>query len=133
MVTVQCWPLGAKGSSCCQLLLPALATLGVWRLVGATRLWGGKLQETLSAAKNEGLVADPHFLPWPKGRSVLEPLAPKQRNNKRSFMYPSFMDEDMVDGADTLDSSFFSKASAVPHRPTERGGVLCPCEGAGHG
>ncbi|XP_010142189.1 PREDICTED: inactive rhomboid protein 2-like, partial [Buceros rhinoceros silvestris] len=43
------------------------------------------------------------------GRSVLEPLAPKQRNNKRSFMYPSFMDEDMVDGADTLDSSFFSK------------------------
>uniref|UniRef100_A0A8B9FF21 Inactive rhomboid protein n=1 Tax=Amazona collaria TaxID=241587 RepID=A0A8B9FF21_9PSIT len=43
-----------------------------------------------------------------RGRSVLEPLAPKQRN-KRSFMYPSFMDEDMVDAADTLDSSFFSK------------------------
>ncbi|XP_074745169.1 inactive rhomboid protein 2 [Strix uralensis] len=44
-----------------------------------------------------------------RGRSVLEPLAPKQRSNKRSFVYPSFMDEDMVDPADTLDSSFFSK------------------------
>ncbi|NXY92737.1 RHDF2 protein, partial [Alcedo cyanopectus] len=44
-----------------------------------------------------------------RGRSVLEPLAPKQRSNKRSFLYPSFMDEDMVDAADTLDSSFFSK------------------------
>nr|XP_026653285.1 inactive rhomboid protein 2 [Zonotrichia albicollis] len=43
-----------------------------------------------------------------RGRSVLEPLAPKQRS-KRSFLYPSFMDEDMVDAADTLDSSFFSK------------------------
>ncbi|KAJ7402429.1 Inactive rhomboid protein 1 [Pitangus sulphuratus] len=46
-----------------------------------------------------------------RGRSVLEPLAPKRRSNKRSFVYPSFMDEDMVDAADTLDSSFFSKAS----------------------
>ncbi|XP_059684265.1 inactive rhomboid protein 2 isoform X2 [Gavia stellata] len=46
-----------------------------------------------------------------RGRSVLEPLAPKRRINKRSFVYPSFMDEDMVDAADTLDSSFFSKAS----------------------
>ncbi|XP_026716764.1 inactive rhomboid protein 2 [Athene cunicularia] len=44
-----------------------------------------------------------------RGRSVLEPLAPKQRSNKRSFVYPSFMDEDMVDPVDTLDSSFFSK------------------------
>ncbi|XP_051491022.1 inactive rhomboid protein 2 [Apus apus] len=44
-----------------------------------------------------------------RGRSVLEPLAPKQRSNKRSFVYPSFMDEDVVDAADTLDSSFFSK------------------------
>ncbi|XP_077044388.1 inactive rhomboid protein 2 isoform X3 [Agelaius phoeniceus] len=43
-----------------------------------------------------------------RGRSVLEPLAPKQRS-KRSFLYPSFMDDDMVDAADTLDSSFFSK------------------------
>uniref|UniRef100_A0A8B9T458 Inactive rhomboid protein n=1 Tax=Anas platyrhynchos TaxID=8839 RepID=A0A8B9T458_ANAPL len=33
-----------------------------------------------------------------------------QRSNKRSFVYPSFMDEDVVDAADTLDSSFFSKA-----------------------
>lgn len=38
-------------------------------------------------------------------------------------MYPSFMDEDMVDAADTLDSSFFSKASAVPRWLPERGGV----------
>lgn len=30
---------------------------------------------------------------------------------KRSFAYPSFLDEDVVDGADTFDSSFFSKAS----------------------
>ncbi|XP_069728547.1 inactive rhomboid protein 2 [Phaenicophaeus curvirostris] len=44
-----------------------------------------------------------------RGRSALEPLAPKQRSNKRSFVYPSFMDEDIVDAADTLDSSFFSK------------------------
>ncbi|KAK2536947.1 inactive rhomboid protein 2 isoform X1 [Columba livia] len=44
-----------------------------------------------------------------RGRSALEPLAPKWRSNKRSFMYPSFMEEDMVDAADTLDSSFFSK------------------------
>ncbi|NWR54356.1 RHDF2 protein, partial [Bucorvus abyssinicus] len=54
-----------------------------------------------------------------RGRSVLEPLAPKQRSNKRSFMYPSFMDEDMVDGADTLDSSFFSKASATYSIPDD--------------
>ncbi|XP_072207922.1 inactive rhomboid protein 2 isoform X1 [Excalfactoria chinensis] len=44
-----------------------------------------------------------------RGRSVLEPLAEKQRSTKRSFMYPSFMDEDVMDTADTLDSSFFSK------------------------
>ncbi|NXS13724.1 RHDF2 protein, partial [Neodrepanis coruscans] len=42
-----------------------------------------------------------------RGRSVLEPLAPK-RSNKRSFLYPSFMDDE-IDAADTLDSSFFSK------------------------
>ena len=79
------------------------------------------------------LVSHPHLLPLPKGRSVLEPLAPKQRSNKRSFLYPSFMDEDMVDAADTLDSSFFSKASAVPRQPLERGGVPVPCAGAGRG
>uniref|UniRef100_A0A8C8BL91 Inactive rhomboid protein n=1 Tax=Otus sunia TaxID=257818 RepID=A0A8C8BL91_9STRI len=49
-----------------------------------------------------------------RGRSVLEPLAPKQRSNKRSFVYPSFMDEDMVDPVDTLDSSFFSKTYSMP-------------------
>lgn len=38
-------------------------------------------------------------------------------------MYPSFMDEDVVDIADTLDSSFFSKASTVPCRLLEFGGV----------
>ncbi|XP_043352345.1 inactive rhomboid protein 2 isoform X2 [Dermochelys coriacea] len=47
-----------------------------------------------------------------KGRSVLEPSASKHRGNKRSFLYPSFLDEDVVDAADTLDSSFFSKIDA---------------------
>ncbi|XP_030390292.1 inactive rhomboid protein 2 [Gopherus evgoodei] len=47
-----------------------------------------------------------------KGRSVLEPSASKHRGNKRSFLYPSILDEDMVDAADTLDSSFFSKIDA---------------------
>ncbi|XP_054833320.1 inactive rhomboid protein 2 [Eublepharis macularius] len=45
-----------------------------------------------------------------RGRSVLEPSMPKRRGNKRSFMYPSFLDDDMVDGMETFDSSFFSKA-----------------------
>nr|XP_056711757.1 inactive rhomboid protein 2 [Euleptes europaea] len=44
-----------------------------------------------------------------RGHSVLEPSMPKRRGNKRSFMYPSFPDEDMVDGLETFDSSFFSK------------------------
>ena len=112
-------------------MLPALPTQGDmvagWDLMLATRLWGGKLRETLGAAKTGGLlVTYPCLLPLPKGRSVLEPLAPKRRSNKRSFVYPSFMDEDMVDAADTLDSSFFSKASAVPRRLPERGGVPVP-------
>nr|XP_034960439.1 inactive rhomboid protein 2 [Zootoca vivipara]XP_034960441.1 inactive rhomboid protein 2 [Zootoca vivipara]XP_034960442.1 inactive rhomboid protein 2 [Zootoca vivipara] len=47
-----------------------------------------------------------------RGRSVLEPSAPKRRCNKQSFIYPSFMDEDVVDGLDTFDSSFFSKVDA---------------------
>ncbi|XP_050775205.1 inactive rhomboid protein 2 [Gopherus flavomarginatus] len=47
-----------------------------------------------------------------KGRSVLEPSASKHRGNKRSFLYPSILDEDMVDAADMLDSSFFSKIDA---------------------
>lgn len=75
------------------------------------------------------LAAYSHLLPLPKGRSALEPLAPKQRSNKRSFVYPSFMDEDMVDAADTLDSSFFSKASAVPRWLPEWGGVPVPLHG----
>lgn len=116
------WSRSSAGSQ--QLRAAPAACPG--RAGGTAAGRGGKLQETLSAAENGGLAADPRFLPRPKGRSVLEPLAPKQRSNKRSFMYPSFMDEDMVDGADTLDSSFFSKASAVPRRPAERGGVLVP-------
>ncbi|XP_070595978.1 inactive rhomboid protein 2 [Erythrolamprus reginae] len=47
-----------------------------------------------------------------RGRSVLDPSVQKRRGNKRSFMYPSFMDDDVVDGMDTFDSSFFSKADA---------------------
>ncbi|NXA42986.1 RHDF2 protein, partial [Eudromia elegans] len=46
-----------------------------------------------------------------RGRSALEPLAPK--SNKRSFVYPSFPDEDVGDATCTLDSSFFSEASAT--------------------
>ncbi|XP_068120657.1 inactive rhomboid protein 2 [Hyperolius riggenbachi] len=43
-----------------------------------------------------------------KGRPILD--TPHSRKaGKRSFAYPSFMDEDTVDAPDTLDSSFFSK------------------------
>lgn len=41
-------------------------------------------------------------------------------------MYPSFMDEDVVDTADTLDSSFFSKASTVPPLLLDLGGPSAP-------
>lgn len=44
-----------------------------------------------------------------KGRSVLDATGQRCRNVKRSFIYPSFLEEDAVDGADTFDSSFFSK------------------------
>ncbi|KAM9000982.1 inactive rhomboid protein 2 [Sarcophilus harrisii] len=44
-----------------------------------------------------------------KGRSVLEPTGQKRRVIKRSFACPSFHEEDVVDGVDTFDSSFFSK------------------------
>ncbi|XP_029456284.1 inactive rhomboid protein 2 isoform X2 [Rhinatrema bivittatum] len=44
-----------------------------------------------------------------KGRPVLATPHPKWKTQKRSFVYPSFMDEDAVDAVDTLDSSFFSK------------------------
>lgn len=78
--------------------------------------------------KPRASVAYLYLLVLPKGRSVLEPLAPKQRS-KRSFLYPSFMDEDMVDAADTLDSSFFSKASTFPCWLLELGRVPVPCTG----
>ncbi|XP_069916363.1 inactive rhomboid protein 2 isoform X3 [Oryctolagus cuniculus] len=44
-----------------------------------------------------------------KGRSVLEATGQRCRVVKRSFAYPSSLEEDAVDGADTFDSSFFSK------------------------
>ncbi|EQB77230.1 rhomboid, veinlet-like 6 isoform 2-like protein [Camelus ferus] len=46
-----------------------------------------------------------------KGRSVLDAAGQRCRVVKRSFAYPSFLEEDAVDGAETFDSSFFSKAS----------------------
>lgn len=46
-----------------------------------------------------------------QGRSVLDVTAQRCQVVKRSFAYPSFLEEDAVDGADTFDSSFFSKAS----------------------
>ncbi|KAF3817223.1 hypothetical protein GH733_011623 [Mirounga leonina] len=48
-----------------------------------------------------------------KGRSVLDATGQRCRVVKRSFTYPSFLDEDVVDGADTFDSSFF-KMSSMP-------------------
>uniref|UniRef100_G1QPW8 Inactive rhomboid protein n=1 Tax=Nomascus leucogenys TaxID=61853 RepID=G1QPW8_NOMLE len=44
-----------------------------------------------------------------KGRSVLGATGQRCRVIKRSFAFPSFLEEDVVDGADTFDSSFFSK------------------------
>ncbi|XP_053309878.1 inactive rhomboid protein 2 [Spea bombifrons] len=44
-----------------------------------------------------------------KGRPILDTPHSKRAGFKRSFAYPSFMDEDTVDVPDTLDSSFFSK------------------------
>ncbi|KAM5274784.1 inactive rhomboid protein 2 isoform 2-T2 [Ctenodactylus gundi] len=44
-----------------------------------------------------------------KGRSVLDATSQRSRVIKRSFAYPSSLEEDAVDGADTFDSSFFSK------------------------
>lgn len=41
---------------------------------------------------------------------MLDATGQRCRNVKRSFVYPSFLEEDAVDGADTFDS-FFSKAS----------------------
>ena len=42
---------------------------------------------------------------------MLDATGQRCRVVKRSFAYPSFLEEDVVDGADTFDSSFFSKAS----------------------
>ncbi|KAM5135773.1 inactive rhomboid protein 2 isoform 1-T2 [Mantella aurantiaca] len=44
-----------------------------------------------------------------KGRPILDTPHSRKAGQKRSFAYPSFMDEDTVDAPDTLDSSFFSK------------------------
>ncbi|XP_053565406.1 inactive rhomboid protein 2 [Bombina bombina] len=44
-----------------------------------------------------------------KGRSILDTPQGRRWGQKKSFAYPSFMDEDTVDAPDTLDSSFFSK------------------------
>lgn len=44
-----------------------------------------------------------------RGRSVLEATGQRCPVVKRSFAYPSSLEEDVVDGADTFDSSFFSK------------------------
>ncbi|ELW68284.1 Inactive rhomboid protein 2 [Tupaia chinensis] len=48
-----------------------------------------------------------------RGRSVLDAAGQRCRVVKRSFACPSFLEEDVVDGADTLDSSFF-KMSSMP-------------------
>lgn len=57
------------------------------------------------------LVLMPRPLLYAQGRSVLDATGQRCRVIKRSFAYPSFLEEDAVDGADTFDSSFFSKAS----------------------
>ncbi|KAM4663795.1 inactive rhomboid protein 2 [Discoglossus pictus] len=44
-----------------------------------------------------------------KGRPILDTPHGRRCGQKRSFAYPSFLDEDTVDAPDTLDSSFFSK------------------------
>lgn len=53
----------------------------------------------------------PVSLPYAQGRSVLDATGQRCLAVKRSFAYPSFLEEDVVDGGDTFDSSFFSKAS----------------------
>lgn len=58
-----------------------------------------------------GLNAEGMLVFHAQGRSVLDATGQRCRNVKRSFAYPSFLEEDAVDGADTFDSSFFSKAS----------------------
>lgn len=61
---------------------------------------------------------------------MLDAAGQQCRLIKRSFAYPSFLEEDVVDGADTFDSSFFSKASMECEPQVDRGwGTL----GAGRG
>lgn len=67
---------------------------------------------TISSASGvPALSLMPAPLPCAQGRSVLDAAGQRCRVVKRSFAYPSFLEEDAVDGADTFDSSFFSKAS----------------------
>ena len=56
---------------------------------------------------------------------MLEATGQRSRVVKCSFAYPSSLEEDVVDGAETFDSSFFSKAST--------GCVGPPGQGAGVG
>lgn len=76
------------------------------------------------------LVLMPGPLSRAQGRSVLDATGQRCRVIKRSFAYPSFLEEDVVDGADTFDSSFFSKASMGCGPLGDRGGGSL---GAGRG
>lgn len=81
-------------------------------------LWAGSIP---TLPREGGLVILQGRGAWPgpdvpasalsQGRSVLDVTGQRCRVVKRSFAYPSFLEEDAVDGADTFDSSFFSKAS----------------------
>ncbi|XP_023412637.1 inactive rhomboid protein 2 isoform X3 [Loxodonta africana] len=64
-----------------------------------------------------------------KGRSVLDVAGQQPRVVKCSFAYPSFLDEDVVDGADTFDSSFFSKEemSSMPDDVFESPPISASC------
>ncbi|XP_028674863.1 inactive rhomboid protein 2-like [Erpetoichthys calabaricus] len=44
-----------------------------------------------------------------KGRPILPSPVPQWKCSRRSFVRPSWQEDEMVDGTDTLDSSFFSK------------------------
>ncbi|CAK6438553.1 unnamed protein product [Pipistrellus nathusii] len=82
-------------------------TPGVLSLTSFTSVRSGHLprRKRMSVA-HMGFQAASALL---KGRPVLDAAAPRCRAVKRSFAYPSFLEEDAVDGADTFDSSFFSK------------------------
>lgn len=82
--------------------------------LGRSHLRGAIPEGGLDGPLGDG-GAGPGLMPTPRscaqGRSVLDAAGPRCRVVKRSFAYPSFLEEDAVDGADTSDSSFFSKAS----------------------